>query len=245
MNNLYCISADSQGLVRKEYGELSPEPMKHSRLVSLLPSSPSLAKTIAQWTGLLILATCPVLTACSSPGLAPSALPASWRTPPSGPVTLNEGDMVKLFFPGAPEFSSSQKVRADGKLSLTGLGEIHAAGKTLLQLQSEISSRYRGQIQNPTVMVTLEASGSPITVTGGVMSPGAKLSPDRTTTLLEALLAAGGVSEEKGDASRVRIVRLINGRGETVTVDMRAALKGTDNSPIYLRAGDNVNVGGY
>jgi polysaccharide export outer membrane protein len=219
--------------------------MKREGSVSLFQSPSPVKSTAVKWAGAITIAMSLALTGCQAPGERPGTLSASWRTAPSGPVVLTEGDTVKLYFPGAPEFSGVQKIRADGKLSLTGLGEIQGAGKTLLQLQADISARYRAQLQNPTVMVTLEASGSPITVTGGVMSPGVRLAPDRHTTLLEALLAAGGVNEESGNAARVRIVRLVNGRGETITVDMRGALRGEENTPIYLKPGDNIDVGQY
>jgi len=213
--------------------------MNHDSPVYASPSSlPLSVIKCSRWAAAAAL--CLTLAGCET-GVSPSALPVSWRTPPSGPVVLSEGDVVKLYFPGAPEFSSSQKIRADGKLSLTGLGEIQAAGKSLLRLQSEISSKYRSQIQNPTVVATLESSGTFISVMGGVMAP-TKIAPDHNTTLLEALLAAGGVNVETGDARRVRIVRLSHGQAETVTVNMKAALMGTDNTPVYLKAGDNVTV---
>src|SRR5438270_7448815 len=42
-------------------------------------------------------------------------------------VILASGDVVKLTFSSAPELNQSQKVRADGKLSLPLVGEVDAA----------------------------------------------------------------------------------------------------------------------
>lgn len=219
--------------------------MKRNGPASIIKSPALVTATAAKNAGLLALAMCFTLTSCGTPGVRPSSLPASWHTAPSGPVVLSEGDTVKINLPGAPEFSGVQKIRADGKLSLPVIGEVQAAGKTLLRLQSDVSARYRQQqeITNSTVVVTLEASGSPVSVGGGVASP-TRFVLDRPTTLIEALLAAGGKSE-MGDMSRVRIVRVSNGRVETVVVDMRGTLKGTESTQIYLKPGDSIDVGQF
>ncbi len=53
-------------------------------------------------------------------------------------VILASGDVLKLTFSSAPELNQSQKIRADGKLSLPLVGEVDAAGKTVGQLQGEL-----------------------------------------------------------------------------------------------------------
>src|SRR5450755_2902218 len=80
---------------------------------------------------------------CESAGTVPQAAMI-----PSRSVTLAPGDTVKLTFPGAPELSQSQKIRADGKLSLPQMGEVKAAGKSLPQFQSELVQLYRSQLRN-------------------------------------------------------------------------------------------------
>src|ERR1039457_6769143 len=76
----------------------------------------------------------------SAPTLPPDAMI------PSRPVTLSPGDSVKLTFSGAPELSQSQKIRADGKLNLPQIGEVNAAGKSLLQFQSELVRLYQPKL---------------------------------------------------------------------------------------------------
>ena len=70
-------------------------------------------------------------------------------------VILASGDVVKLTFSSAPELNQSQKVRADGKLSLPLIGEVDAGGKTVGQLQSDLIQLYKPQLKTPEVTVSL------------------------------------------------------------------------------------------
>src|SRR3989441_4556186 len=109
-------------------------------------------------------------------------------------VILASGDVVKLTFSSAPELNQSQKVRADGKLSLPLVGEVDASGKTVGQLQSELIQLYKSQLKTPEVTVSLETSLTTVVVSGAVNHPG-KLTFERPTTVLQAIMEAGGPSE--------------------------------------------------
>jgi polysaccharide export outer membrane protein len=163
---------------------------------------------------------------------------------PSRPVTLAPGDVVKLTFAGAPELNQSQKIRADGKLSLPQIGEVSAAGKSLPQFQSELEERYEPELTNSDVLVTLENGVMSVYVWGSVNKPG-KLSFDRPTTVLQAIAEAGGMTMF-GSLKNVRVVRLEKGRHRVQTLDLRSAMKGTIKPPVtgpfYIRDGDIISV---
>src|ERR1700751_4090498 len=72
-------------------------------------------------------------------------------------TTLSAGDTIKLTFSGANELSQSQKIRADGKVNLPLVGEVVASGKTIAQLQKDLTALYKPQLRNSTVVVTLES----------------------------------------------------------------------------------------
>ena len=124
-------------------------------------------------------------------------------------VILASGDVVKLTFSAAPELNQSQKIRTDGKLSLPLVGEVDAAGKTVGQLQAELIELYKSQLKTPEVTVSLEASITTVTVSGAVNKPG-KLAFERPTTVLQAIMEAGGPSQF-GTLKRVRLMRVVNG----------------------------------
>src|SRR6202162_4347517 len=58
----------------------------------------------------------------------------------STPVRLSPGDVIKVSFSGAPELSHSQKIKAEGKVSLTSMGEVNASGKTVPKFKSKLMS---------------------------------------------------------------------------------------------------------
>lgn len=158
---------------------------------------------------------------------------------PSG--ALAPGDVVKVVFPGAPEFNQAQKIRADGKMSLPVVGEISAAGKRLAELQDELTRLYKPELKNPEVLVSLEASSLPIYVNGAVARPG-RVSLDRPMTLLEAIMEAGGVSNI-GTLNGVRVIRNSNGQHYTQSFNLSSALKGRSKIEVfYLKPYDMIFV---
>jgi polysaccharide biosynthesis/export protein len=170
----------------------------------------------------------------SAPTVSPTVTIAS------APVILSPGDTVKLSFPGAPEFNQSQKIRADGKLSLPQIGEVKAAGKSLSQFQSETVLLYKSQLRNSDILVTLESGLMQVYVSGAVHKPG-KLSFDRPTTVLQAIAEVGGTNEF-GTLKNVRVIRVENGQQRVHTLDLRAAMKGAVTGAFYIRNGDIISV---
>lgn len=155
-------------------------------------------------------------------------------------VTLSPGDVVKLTFPGATDLNQSQTIQGDGKINLSLIGEVDAGGRTIADLQQRLEVLYKPQLQNTTVTVTLESSVTPVVVGGAVKKP-AKYTFDRPTTVLQAIMEAGG-ADEFGTLGRVSIIRLVNGQQRTQVFDLRPILHGQPTRPVYVRAGDVVLV---
>ena len=155
-------------------------------------------------------------------------------------VTLAPGDVVKLSFPGAPDLNQSQKIQTDGKINLPLIGEVEAAGRTIGRLQDELSSRYKPQLKDSTVVVTLESSVTQVVVSGAVAKP-AKLTFDRPTTVFQAIMEAGGTTEY-GNLKNVHLVRLVNGQQRTQILDLRPTLVGSTTRPYYVRDGDVIYI---
>jgi protein involved in polysaccharide export with SLBB domain len=156
------------------------------------------------------------------------------------PVNLSPGDVVKLSFVSATELSQSQKIRADGKLSLPLIGEVTAAGKTLIQFQNDLIRLYKPQLRNSDVVVTLESAVAQVVVSGAVTKP-AKLTFDRPTTVFQAIMEAGGVNEY-GNLRKVHLIRVVNGEQLTQVLDLRPAVSGKTTNALYVRDGDVIYV---
>jgi polysaccharide biosynthesis/export protein len=158
----------------------------------------------------------------------------------STPVRLSAGDVIKVSFSGAPELSQSQKINADGKVNLPIVGEVKASGKAISELQKELMGLYKPQLRNNELVVTLESGVVNVVVSGFVTKPG-KLTFDRPTTVFQAIMEAGGISEY-GNASKVRLVRTINGEQHTDAIDLKSAIKGRSTRVTYVRDGDVIYV---
>src|ERR1043166_293828 len=92
------------------------------------------------------LMVCAVLVcgACQSP-LPPLPNPPGPKTA----VRLSPGDVIKLSFAEDTDLDQVQRIRRDGKISLPYLGEVTAAGKRVIDLQHELTSRYDEHLDNP------------------------------------------------------------------------------------------------
>jgi polysaccharide biosynthesis/export protein len=155
-------------------------------------------------------------------------------------VILASGDVLKLTFSAAPELNQSQKIRADGKLSLPLVGEVDAAGKTVGQLQGDLIQLYKSQLKTPEVTVSLETSVTTVVVSGAVSKPG-KIVFERPTTVFQAIMEAGGPSEF-GTLKHVRLVRTVNGAQKSQVMNVHDTLIGQGTKPFYVRDGDVIYV---
>src|SRR5437879_1316307 len=116
---------------------------------------------------------------------------------PPGPKTavrLSPGDMIKVAYADESIPDQTQKIRRDGKVSLPLIGEVTAAGKRVIYFQDELVSRYEGKLENNEVLVTLENGTANVIVSGFANKPGT-YPFDRPTTVYQAVMEAGGVSD--------------------------------------------------
>ncbi|HEX7158547.1 MAG TPA: polysaccharide biosynthesis/export family protein [Edaphobacter sp.] len=139
------------------------------------------------------------------------------------------------------QLSGTIPVRPDGMISLVLLGDVPAAGKTPMQLASEITTGLKKYITDPNVSVTVTGVGShrvfmvgevghvgPIGLTAG-MSP------------LQAIAAAGGLNAF-ANTKRIYILRGEQGKQQKIPFDYKGALKGTSKQNITLQPGDTIVV---
>lgn len=119
-----------------------------------------------------------------------------WETPPSilfGGVAL---DPKVGALSTSAEALPAQMVMDDGTISMPFAGRIKVSGRSVREVESDITARLQGKANNPQVMVRV--SGNPtsqISVIGDVAkSANMSLTP-KGERLLDALAAAGGVTQ--------------------------------------------------
>ncbi|MBN1510509.1 MAG: polysaccharide biosynthesis/export family protein [Phycisphaerae bacterium] len=98
-------------------------------------------------------------------------------------------------------------VPQDGTISLPWLDHLQAAGLSVRQFEDSVRKAYDGRyLKNPQVTVAVsEYRGVAVVVTGAVRNPGVYYQKENTSTVLEMIVQAGGLSDEAGD--EVLIVR--------------------------------------
>ena len=119
--------------------------------------------------------------------------------PKSDVVPLGPFDIVTMHVTDAEEMSDKPyRIDPEGNLHLPVVGQVHAAGLTLDQLESQLRTRLKPIIRNPDVSVSVvEFHSQPVSVIGCVQKPGI-LQLQGRKTLVEVLSLAGGVTQEAG-----------------------------------------------
>jgi polysaccharide export outer membrane protein len=162
---------------------------------------------------------------------------------PPGPhtaVRLSPGDVLKLSFAEETDLDQTQKIRRDGKITLPYLGEVTAAGKRVIDLQHELTRRYDDYLENSEVLVTLENGLASVIISGFANRPGA-FTFDRPTTVYQAIMQAGGVSDY-GSLSNIHLTRIIDGVQRTETINLRPSIRGKPIYPKYIQDGDVIYI---
>jgi polysaccharide export outer membrane protein len=162
---------------------------------------------------------------------------------PPGPhtaVRLSPGDVIKVAYADESVPDQTQKIRRDGKLSLPLIGEVTAAGKRVIDFQDELISRYEGKLEDNEVLVTLENGLAGVIVSGFANRPG-KVVFDRPTTVYQAIMEAGGVSDY-GSLSNIHLTRIIGGVQRTETINLRPSVRGKPIQPKYVQDGDVIYI---
>ena len=101
--------------------------------------------------------------------------------------------------------TQSMRIRKDRTASLSGIGEIQAAGKTLNEFTADVNDAYKQHFNNVQVSINLKSQASSFYyVLGEVRNPGI-YTTDETITTLELLAMAGGTTSDSVPARAVHL----------------------------------------
>jgi polysaccharide export outer membrane protein len=188
----------------------------------------------------IISAMCMLCLCAPAAAQTPAAEPARSAQPaqPAAPgddlstsYRLGTGDEISVAVFNEPDLKVSQKIGAEGEISMPLLGDVRAAGLTPAQLASQLEDKFRGgYLLDPNVTVTV-LTYRPFYVVGEVARPGAyPYAPD--LTIAGAIATAGGFSKDaaRGDVYLRRM-------GETDETKVKSA------EAVSLRPGDTLRIG--
>lgn len=162
-------------------------------------------------------------------------------TPPADYV-IGADDQLRIVFWRDDSLSGDVVVRPDGKISLTLLNDIQAAGLTPNQLRESLTTAAARYVTDPSVTVIVKAINSrKVYVTGQVNKPGPYLLNDNMT-VLQMLAVAGGL-QEWADASNILVMRTEHGQTKSYKFNYKDVRKGKSlQQNILLKPGDTIVV---
>lgn len=154
---------------------------------------------------------------------------------------LDQADIISVTFRYSTNFNTVQKIGMDGMVNLQGVGQVKAEGKTIEQLQSELTARYLAQVKDDPITIRIVSPAASIYVTGAVNRPG-KISMDRRMTVVDAIAEAGGADQYRAKLSKVSVLRVDGDTQKIYWLNLNRVLDGEDQNPFYLKPFDVVRV---
>jgi polysaccharide biosynthesis/export protein len=174
------------------------------------------------------------------PGPGQTGVPPAQDFPeyPIGPKDLLEVRVLEI-----PELNVDRRVTDAGNISLPLLGDLAVGGLTpgqaRLKLETLLKQKYVNRA-NVSIIVK-ESASKPVSVLGAVRTPGS-LNISGRWTLLQAISAAGGITESAG--KKIYVLRKSeNGLSDMLEVDTEELFRNSNpmwNVPIV--PGDVINV---
>ena len=198
-----------------------------------------------------VAALCVVLSGCTDKRGGPIPYNvASFGTPDAPKVVpLEENyriaplDVLNVRVFKMADLTGEYEVDLTGKISMPLIGEISAIDLTTAELDRRLTqSLGEKYLQNPDVSVGIKSSTRrSVTVDGSVGKSGT-YGINGPTSLIQAIAAAGGISEN-GNPRRVAIFRQIGGQRQAAAFDLTSIRRGeAPDPPVY--AGDIIVVDG-
>ncbi|MDR6851192.1 polysaccharide export outer membrane protein [Sphingomonas sp. BE123] len=180
------------------------------------------------------------------PELPPTAFVAS-REGPGEEYVIGPLDTLQIFVWRNQELSAEVQVRPDGRITTPLVSDMPAVGKTPAMLADDLKYALGEYIKDPIVSVVVKSfSGTfsqQVRIVGATEKP-ASLPYRANMTLLDAMIAVGGLSEFAA-GNRARLVRYdkASGKQREYKVRLSDLLKNGDTSAnVRLEPGDVIII---
>lgn len=157
---------------------------------------------------------------------------------------IERGDVIDLVFPLETDFNQTVTVAPDGYISLRGVGDFFAAGKSLPELREALLTAYSGVLHNPIINVDLKDFQKPFFIVNGQVARPGKFDLREDITVAQALAIAGGMTD-KAKSTQILLFRRMPGGSmvEVRKLDVKRMVKRGDLSEdVVLQPGDLIFV---
>ena len=157
-------------------------------------------------------------------------------------LKLAPGFLLGMQVYDVPELAADLRVDGNGDITVPMVGQLHVAGKTITEAQSEIALRLRtGKIINdPRVNLNIEQyAGQNISVLGEVHNPG-HLELLAPRNLGDVLALVGGETQYAGNVIEIR--RQVNGASTQLQVHYDQSKSDDSAKNVMINPGDIITV---
>ncbi len=157
---------------------------------------------------------------------------------------LQPGDLVDIQVYMEDDMNRVLRLSGNGTITFPLVGNIKLSGLTLEQAEQRLAKRLTSYIKHPQVsMLVKEYGNKTVYVLGQVSKPASiEIPPEKPLTVLEAITSVGGFTDI-ANTSKVRVLRMENGKQKTIDVDVTQITKqGNKSMDIALKPGDVVFV---
>jgi polysaccharide export outer membrane protein len=186
-------------------------------------------------------------TTAAAPATAPAEAPMAQSALAGADAEhyiIGPGDVLQVYVWRSPELTTSIPVRPDGKISTPLVEDMVAVGKTPTQLARDVEKVLSEFIRSPNVTIIITGPASmynQVKVVGQVRQP-KPLPYHEGMTVLDALLAVGGLSEFAA-GNRAKILREENGKQREIKLRAEDLVYDGDLSQnLPVRPGDVIVV---
>lgn len=157
---------------------------------------------------------------------------------------LHPGDSLAIIFPLTPEFNQPiVTVQPDGFVTLQGVGEVPAAGKTLPEFRNLLQEVYAKIVSSQTITVELKSFEMPYFLVGGEVGHPGKFDLRSDTTVAAAVAIAGGFKDSSKHSQVLLFRRVSDQWMEAKILDLKKMLaSGNLSEDPHLQAGDMIYV---
>lgn len=201
-----------------------------------------------------LLATCAMaslaLAGCAGGGGRPQLPAASFVAMQEGPgedYIIGPLDELTIFVWRNPELGAKVQVRPDGRITTPLITDMPAVGKTPKMLADDITLQLSQFIQDPLVSVIVNkfagTYSQQVRIIGATGKP-ASLPYRANMTLLDAMIAVGGLSEY-ASGNRSKLIRFDKETGKQKEYSVRLGdllKKGDSRANVMLMPGDVIII---
>ena len=190
------------------------------------------------------------LTGCAGNSSGPQLPPASFVAMQEGPgeeYVIGPLDELTVFVWRNPELGANVQVRPDGRITTPLITDMPAVGKTPSMLAEDIKLQLSQYIQEPLVSVIVNkfagTFSQQVRVVGATEKP-ASLPYRANMTLLDAMIAVGGLSEFAA-GNRAKLIRFDKELGRQREFALRLGdllKKGESRANVMLMPGDVIII---